>query len=303
MLTNKEDDLGGSESRKLIERIIRIIRREGIPKYMKHWSLPSEIPKHFKNDTAMLEWINRHVLKPYHKHSFILTNQLDTDETDIDWDIYGPPRRLPNIFWDRRNKIGRIEYFKFINQPGTNKEIASDSAKIVRLVRQNLKKWKLLGMRGLIIDLRKHKGGDFRPLVKSLRRDVIGDASLFSWTNVKVSKTMKKWVNSSMKFTKFKGDLKMKLPIAILIGRDTTSSGELCAAIFKGRSNTRSFGQKTYGNFSSNEDFELSKKYTLVLTVNLTQTADMEFGDEFLRPDKRTRKPVSEAKKWIISHT
>lgn len=292
----------GSESNKLIKKIIRIIRRDGIPKYIKHWSPPSEIPKHFENDNEMLIWINRNILRPYHKHSFVLANQPNTDETDIDWSIYGPPRRLPKVFWDSRNKIGRIEYFKFINQPGSKKEIASDTAKLVRFVRQNLKKWKQLGMKGLIIDLRKHYGGNMWPLVESLRQDVIGDASLLAWTNTKISKTKKKWINSSKKLGKFNGDLKMKLPIAIIIGPNTSSSGELSAAIFKGRINSKSFGQRTSGFLSANATIKLDKKYILLLTVKLTQTADMEFGDEFLRPDKKTTRPITDAKTWILNN-
>ena len=291
----------GTESSKLIKKIIRIIRRDGIPKYIKHWSPPSEIPKHFENDSEMLLWINRNVLQPYHKHSFVFANQPNTKKikTHVDKVLL---RRPPNVFWDSRNKIGRIEYFRF-KKLGSKSEIASDTAKLVRLVKQNLKTWKQLGMRGLIIDLRKHYGGSMWPFVESLRQDVIGDASLLAWTNTKISKTKKKWINSSKNLDKFNGDLKMKLPIAIIIGPDTTSSGEISAAIFKGRINSKSFGQRTSGFLSANATIKLDKKYILILTVKLTQTADMQFGDEFLRPDKKTTRPITDAKTWILSNT
>ena len=132
----------------------------------------------------------------------------------------------------------------------------------------------------------------------------MGDTTLLAATNKKITKNdyWIHFVNKKNKISKFKTkELKVKIPIAVIFGKHTTSSGEIGAAIFKGRTNTKSFGERSSGLYSGNEDYKINDKYSLVLTTTLYQTVDMEFGKEYLVPDVKTTKPITEAKKWILT--
>ncbi len=55
-------------------------------------------------------------------------------------------------------------------------------------------------------------------------------------------------------------------PVAVLTGRKTASAGEAVAVAFRGRSDTRSFGEQTSGVPTGNEPYRLSDGAVLLLT-------------------------------------
>jgi hypothetical protein len=57
------------------------------------------------------------------------------------------------------------------------------------------------------------------------------------------------------------------VPVAVLIDDAVASSGEGMAVAFRGRANTRFFGQRTYGSASSNEGFVLDDRVNIVVTT------------------------------------
>jgi C-terminal processing protease CtpA/Prc len=80
-------------------------------------------------------------------------------------------------------------------------------------------------------------------------------------------------------------------PVAILTGRETASSGELIAMAFRGRVNTRSFGQATRGVSSGNRTFALSDGAELILTVATTGDRAGNVYSGAIEPDE----PLEEA--------
>jgi C-terminal processing protease CtpA/Prc len=67
--------------------------------------------------------------------------------------------------------------------------------------------------------------------------------------------------------------------ITVLVGPKTNSSGEIAAAIFKGRKNCKIMGSTTYGNLSSIETFKVGP-YIVGLTTELITTCDGEFMEK-----------------------
>jgi carboxyl-terminal processing protease len=75
-------------------------------------------------------------------------------------------------------------------------------------------------------------------------------------------------------------------PVALLIDGDTLSSGEALAVAFRGRPNTRFFGQRTYGLASANRDFPLIDGARLQLTVALDADRNGKIYANGIFPDE-----------------
>jgi carboxyl-terminal processing protease len=76
-------------------------------------------------------------------------------------------------------------------------------------------------------------------------------------------------------------------PVAVLIGFNTSSSGEAIAISFRGRPHTRSFGVFTAGFSTANASFSLSDGALMVLTTSvMADRAGQTFGSS-IDPDER----------------
>ena len=292
------------DSKQIITKIITLIKKNGIPKHIKKFKLPKKIPSTFKNENEMVRWITDNITRKYHKHTTLINNEWSKTNTKDKtmkniYEKYGNPRKLPDIFWDNKNKIGRIKYYHFWGAY-TKTETMKDTNKLVTFVRKTIQKWLKKDIKGIIIDVREHTGGDMWPFTHSLY-DILGNITLFAFTNKKITKKQKGWINNYQNITTYqKKELKIKIPIAVIYGKKTTSSGEFSAAIFKGRKNAKSFGKKSGGYLSANQEYNINDKYTLLLTCTYIQTVDMEFNDSgYLMPDVITDKPITIAKQWI----
>jgi len=75
------------------------------------------------------------------------------------------------------------------------------------------------------------------------------------------------------------------VPLAVLIGPQTASSGEAVAVAFRGRPHTVIFGQRSRGLSTSNNQFRLSDGAILNLSVSVfADRQGRRYGDE-LDPD------------------
>jgi len=164
-------------------------------------------------------------------------------------------------------------------------------------------------MNGLIIDLRNHRGGWFMPFVISLS-PFLNNTTLFAWNDKKVNPTQKKWINFIKNKLVFQskiindGQIHTDIPIAIIIGKKTTSSGEICASIFYRRSpKIQTFGNNTRGLLSTNGDFSITPILKFHMPCSLTTTIDGTFHiNQYLKPRVLTDTPISDANKWIIQN-
>jgi C-terminal processing protease CtpA/Prc len=159
-------------------------------------------------------------------------------------------------------------------------------------------------MKGLILDFRDHTGGTMWPLLFALSR-FLNNTSLYAWSNKKVTKNDKKWdnlINGQIKMNQHyisESDNKINIPIAVLIGENTDSSGEFVASCFIARDNVKLFGNKTSGNLSVNNTY-FYDKYVLSIPELLQTSRNLEFK-EYIEPDIYTTHPIRDAKKFIKS--
>jgi len=276
----------------LVNLINELILKKGIPKYIEKWSKLKETDINKENFLKSI-LLN---LKQYHKHCNILTPSIQTKFIDNSY------RKPPDFFWDKKLKIGRIVYYHFYSS--INKGINNnDEISMINLVENELQKWIKKNIKGLIIDLRYHIGGNFYPFIKSLNI-ILGNTTIFAIKKEKADKKDKIWINNinnNLEINLFHtSKLEFNKPIAIIIGNKTKSSGEFSAAIFKGRNNVKFFGDKTAGYLSMNSNVTINEKIILTFPTNLITTVDNEFRfNEYLEPDFFTKKPITDAKLWI----
>lgn len=274
----------------VISLINDIIKKKGIPKYSNNWKV-MDAEKEFKTTDSCFLYIIKN-LKIYHKHSNLICisdyKNLEKIEDN---------RKMPKFYWDKNKKIGRIIFYHFFTTLNKNSNI-NDENNMIKITRQILKEWLQKKIKGLIIDLRFHKGGNFYPFILALS-DILNNTSLFCikkdnkdiWFNMEDRITIGSFLNNKLDFEK---------PIAIIIGEKTKSSGEFSAAIFKDRENVKFFGKKTGGFLSMNSTITINQKLKLLLPTDLIITVGNNLAEsEQIYPDIITNRPVSDAKIWI----
>lgn len=171
---------------------------------------------------------------------------------------------------------------------GLRQYATAAAAELVRLNAAQPKAW--------IIDLRLNGGGNIWPMLLGLH-PLLGDGP--QMTMVKGGKIQSRFgVSDRAAWIQWEGkpDRETQLDwgptppttirpftgrIAILLGPWTMSSGESLAICFAGRDNTRTFGEKTSGFTTVNNDFRLSDGSTLTLPVS--RMGDRR-GNEFNGP-------------------
>lgn len=319
----------------ILRKINYVIKKYGIVGYRKKWKPPQkildEINDYLKEsggdlDGYVCEFLSQYV-QTYHHHSFVdcpwkptyydlESHAIDQEEEEKmrkgpKWarDLEGRPK--PDFFWDSSQKIGRIRFYRFWGDLHSD-GIYCSAVHIDQMIDQKLNIWQSRGMRGLILDFSRHQGGNMWPTIYSLRRYLTG-VPFFGWTRSSADAKKTPFfelgecsgqmisVYQCMKESKGRGrNIRFKIPIAVIVGPHTASSGELLAAIFAGKKNSRIFGSQTAGMLSANSQREIGNGATLYLTEFLTVRTD---GDvrEYLTPDVKTSAPVREATKWIVS--
>lgn len=299
---------------KIIKKVEQLIIKWGIPHYVKKWSKP-EIPiQEFKTYWQFYSFLLQFV-RSYHDHSFIqskyviqqrsYTESSNTNAESSNTKIQYIERPMPNFKWDKINCIGRIIFYHFVHSENEDKD-QKDYNRIIKLVRVVFKRWEKRNIAGLIIDLRNHTGGSMGPAIESLV-DILGQTTLFAWSNEPVTHWDKKWLNldhgikSGQKF--LTSNIKFTGPIAIIVSGNTSSAGEMVAASFVGRKNIKIFGDNvdhTSGDLSVNGTINITSDITLILTQLLVTTVDGKIHTkEYIDVDINTKRPIIDSKKWI----
>ncbi|SKB59077.1 S41 family peptidase [Luteibacter sp. 22Crub2.1] len=159
------------------------------------------------------------------------------------------------------------------------------------------------GLRGWVVDLRSDSGGNMWPMLAALE-PLLGSAEVGSF--VSPGKTVPWFARSAGVHAAESPALFVSVPVAVLIGPQTSSSGEAVAIAFHGRPNTRFFGSATSGHSTANTEFPLPDGSVL----HLTTAADADrngfvFGDKVI-PDFPTEHGTDEevlhaAVEWLVS--
>ncbi|WP_260296121.1 S41 family peptidase [Xanthomonas euroxanthea] len=133
---------------------------------------------------------------------------------------------------------------------------------------------------GWIVDVRNNTGGTMWPMINGLH-PLLGDAVLGSF--VDAAGKQSPWrARSSPRAT---ASLQIDRPVAILIGPRTASAGEMVAISFRGRANTRSFGQPSAGQTTGNRSVDLLGGAVLAIASSHTQDRNGRRTDGRLQPD------------------
>lgn len=144
--------------------------------------------------------------------------------------------------------------------------------------------------RAYIIDLRMNNGGNSEPMWQALKnlageqnRTYMADARKRILPDELDSATLRyKAAAIPDRACTFRNDI----PVAVLIGPGTASSGEIMALSFTTRSNTRLFGEPTIGVASVTNGFPVENKGFLLLTVGYVANARKKIlKDYYIKPD------------------
>lgn len=185
----------------------------------------------------------------------------DFDEQTLAWIMPIHNRSLDSV-----NKVHtRILSYQigYINVPGYNAyqpEVINKYAQELNDAVTNLAKVKL---KGFIIDLRLNGGGNLYPMLAGLSL-LLGNTTLGYEVNVE-GKEVRKWHLKDENFymndyqlTNIKTTTNKKLssiPVVLLIGPITKSSGSMTAIAFKGRKNTYFIGEPTATGYTTSNGY------------------------------------------------
>jgi len=152
---------------------------------------------------------------------------------------------------------------------------------------------------GWIVDLRGNTGGNMWPMLAGIG-PVLGEGEVGAFLDSDGAKL--KWVYKEGKAGILSPDgateitakvegapyrLRQMPPVAVLIDRGTASSGEAVAVAFRGRPNTRFFGEHSMGFSTANKGFLLSDGANMVLTTGVYLDRTGVEYDSGVSPDEQ----------------
>ena len=199
----------------------------------------------------------------------------------------------------------RVPYMSFTERNALDKKAQSLNDSLCALLDKNVT--------GIVLDLRLNGGGAMFPMMLGLEQ-LLQEGKIGSFTN------SEQWI---LKDNSFYLDtslltailpkcqiLNKDIPVAVLIGPATGSSGEFLAIAFKGRNNTVFFGTETAGYITATRGFQIKDAVTLLLSTGYGRDRTGKIYDKALSPDIYINEPdnfndiindkkVLAAAKWI----
>lgn len=237
-------------------------------------------------------------------------NKRFSDERKFDLEIWEAVSDT-SLKFEYQLLKGKIGYLKIVGI-GPHVNIEKESKKIresiIYLTKKKVDKW--------IIDLRYNTGGNMHPMMAGIA-PLIGNGIIGGLVNLRKEKIFD-WEIKGNNFIyggyqavnlednpKFEKDPK----IAVLTSRWTVSSGEVVATAFKGRPNTKFFGEST-GGYTTNAGWDIiQNEVILVISTGIycdrngiiyenNIPVDVEVTFEITK-DKEQDLCIKEAKKWL----
>lgn len=169
---------------------------------------------------------------------------------------------------------------------------------------------------GWIVDLRRNGGGNMHPMIAGLG-PLTGEGTLGYF--VSGSGKDKKYIPWAYKAKKGKNGTTLgvtlqdpyklqnpNIPVAVLIGPGTGSSGEMTAISFIGRPNTKFFGNPSAGYTTANSNYPLSDGSMLLLAVSTTADRSKKEYKAKVTPEQITPastdadSALEAAKTWLL---
>ena len=211
------------------------------------------------------------------------------------------------------NNIGylRVPYMSYNGKADADKNAQRLNDSLCILLRNNVK--------GIVLDLRLNGGGAMYPMMLGLEQ-LLGTGRIGSF----VSSKNENWYIKDHNFLLDTSILTtitpacsvnaMRLPVVLLIGSGTGSSGEFLVMSFKGRENTYFLGNETAGYITAVGGFPINNAAYIYLSTGYGVDRLGNVYKEAIRPDLqddspdsfndiRNDKKVQAAIKWIINKT
>jgi carboxyl-terminal processing protease len=149
---------------------------------------------------------------------------------------------------------------------------------------------------GWIVDLRGNGGGNMWPMIGGVG-PLMGSGTLgyFIYSRVSIpwyysngeagTVNALGWKDVAFKIKSGGSDTSFSAPVAVLLDGSTASSGEAVAISFKGRPDTRFFGQHSCGLSTSNESIKLADGAMLYLTTSTEADRNRTVYNSGITPD------------------
>lgn len=285
-------------NKKIIDKIDKIMKKDSIPIYYKKYKpskiLRKKILDYHAHDNLFCDLLDKYV-NSYHSHTHIICNFASNKTKMKKTKLGKPPTKF---YYNKKTKIGKIVFYKYYQSFDSNDTKANN--KHTNLINTFLQKYEFSG---LILDFRLHKGGNMWPTIYGLQSILTNVPFNIFTKNDKVSKHDEYLsIDDKLKIKQIKlktNKINANYPIAIIIGKQTYSSGEILSSIFSGKDNVKSFGKKSGGGLSINNTISITNNIKLNLTIALVRLTNGIFK-EYLTPNVITNTPITDAKKWLL---
>lgn len=161
-------------------------------------------------------------------------------------------------------------------------------------------------IKSIIIDLSNNNGGDMSPMILGIS-SIIPDGNILSFvspdgTSERIS-LKNGTINAGGASIDLNHNIKLtNVPVAVIINKQTGSSGEMTALALKKVSKVKFFGQNSASFTSVNRSFSLYTGTTMYLTTaGVKDSKNKLYVNDPIVPDIQTNDPYGQAKQWIDS--
>lgn len=214
---------------------------------------------------------------------------------------YGKERKLPEFRSELKAavklafeiRIGLLDKkVGYVMVPGNHILKQAEANRHAQQIQDSVCKLFRAGARSWIVDLRLNTGGNMYPMIAGLS-GILEDGVLGYFIGPDDEEAGWKLENGTLtEGGKLRTEIVKGCPItsgskvSVLISQATGSSGEATAIAFKGRPNTKFFGENTFGFVSANEDpFFVDRNSMLVVASSYEADRDHKVYRDFVRPD------------------
>lgn len=176
----------------------------------------------------------------------------------------------------------RVPYMSFDKQVALNAKAQALNDSLCSLLSQNVK--------GIVLDLRLNGGGAMFPMLLGLEQ-LLGDGEIGSFTSGGAVRWLLKdnsFYLDTMLMTSIIPKCSINaqtIPVAVIIGPATGSSGEFLAMGFKGRKNTVFIGTKTAGYITTTRGFNINDAVSILISTGYGKDRNGHVYKEALSPD------------------
>lgn len=183
------------------------------------------------------------------------------------------------------------ENYGYIKVPGFHRNDYQLKVAFADTIQKQIKQLQDKQVKGFIVDLRQNDGGNMDPMLAGLEPLYSADTTGFLldinnkreyWGRNEAFKNM---LGSDYTQPSIKTVLNKQLPIAVLYGNATGSSGEIIIISFIGNAKTKSFGQPSFGLTTGNGEYKLPDGSYLFISSTFMADRNGEIYKSKVIPD------------------